>query len=54
MTTTAAWSSSLASVAFISNAPGSQGLATAVGVGPTTITASSGTVSGSTTLTVTF
>jgi hypothetical protein len=54
MTTTVTWSSSLGSVAFISNVPGSQGLATSVGVGSTTITAKSGNVSGITILTVTF
>lgn len=54
MTSTVTWSSSLGSVAIISNAPGSQGLANSFGVGSTTITAVSGNVSGNTTLTVTF
>jgi trimeric autotransporter adhesin len=47
------WSSSAAIVASISNAQGSNGLATAIAAGLTTITATSGSVSGSTTLTVT-
>jgi hypothetical protein len=49
LTSTATWSSSAATVATINTA----GLATAVGLGSTTIQATSGTVSGSTTLTVT-
>jgi hypothetical protein len=49
----AVWSSSNTTVAAISNAAGSYGLATSLATGPTTITAASGTVSGSTTLTVT-
>jgi uncharacterized protein YjdB len=53
LTTSATWSSSDTSVATISNAAGSIGLATAVFAGSTTITAVSGSVSGSTTLTVT-
>src|SRR5205814_330634 len=53
LTTQVAWSSSAAGVATISNAGGSQGLATSVAVGTTTITATLGGVSGSTTLTVT-
>jgi hypothetical protein len=53
LTTTAIWSSSDTAVAVTSNAVGSEGLATAVGVGVTTITAASGAISGSTTLTVT-
>jgi hypothetical protein len=53
VTKTAAWSSSNTSVAAISNAAGSIGLATAsAGVGATTITAASGSVSGTTILTV--
>ena len=40
-------------VATISNAAGSNGLATSVSAGSTTITAASGSISGSTTLTVT-
>src|SRR5216117_4143381 len=53
LTTQVAWSSSAAGVATISNAGGSQGLATSVAAGTTTITATLGGVSGSTTLTVT-
>ncbi len=53
LTTSATWSSSATSVATISNAAGSNGKATAVGTGTTTITAVSGGHSGSTTLTVT-
>ncbi|MFH0899537.1 MAG: Ig-like domain-containing protein [Pseudomonadota bacterium] len=47
------WASSDRAVATVSNDPGSQGLATAVGRGTATITATSGTVSGNATLTVT-
>jgi len=46
------WSSSATAVATISNAAGTQGLATSVGAGSTTITATFGGTSGSTTLTV--
>jgi galactose oxidase-like protein/Big-like domain-containing protein len=53
LTTSATWASSAAAVATISNAVGSQGRATGVGTGSTTITATSGSVSGSTILTVT-
>jgi hypothetical protein len=53
LTTSATWSSSVVSVATISNAAGSNGNATAVGIGTTTINAVSGGRSGSTTLTVT-
>jgi PKD repeat protein len=53
ITTTVQWSSSAATVATISNAPGSNGLATSAGVGSTTITATSAAISGSTTLAVT-
>ena len=60
LTAAATWSSSLASVATIGNAPGSAGKATSVGTGVTTITATvavtlpvAGNVSGSTSLTVT-
>jgi len=53
LTSTATWSSSAPGVATISNASGSQGLATAAGVGTTTIKATSGAINGSTTLTVT-
>jgi hypothetical protein len=52
ITTIVSWSSSDTGVATISNAPGSQGLATGVTAGVTTITATLG-VQGSTTLTVT-
>ena len=53
LTSTAAWSSSDSSVATISNASGSQGLATTAGLGATTMQATSGAINGSTTLTVT-
>lgn len=53
LTTTVTWSSSLTSVATISNSTGSNGMATAVAAGTTTITATSGSISGSTGLTVT-
>ena len=53
LTTTVTWASSDGAVATISNAAGSNGLATATGVGSTTVSATSGAVSGSTTLTVT-
>jgi trimeric autotransporter adhesin len=53
LTTAVTWSSSATTVAAISNAPGSNGLATSVSQGPTTITATLGAVSGSTDLTVT-
>src|SRR4029077_4244971 len=53
LTSTVAWSASAPSVATISNASGSQGLATAAGLGTTTIEAALGAISGSTTLTVT-
>ncbi|MDQ1389445.1 MAG: trimeric autotransporter adhesin, partial [Acidobacteriaceae bacterium] len=46
------WSSDTADVATISNASGRQGLASSVGAGTTTISASSGTILGSTILTV--
>src|SRR5437773_757750 len=49
LTTQVAWSSSAAGVATISNASGSKGLATSVAAGTTTITATLGGVSGSTT-----
>jgi hypothetical protein len=52
LTSTATWSSSTPSIATVRNASGSQGLASAVGSGSTTITATSGAVNGSTTLTV--
>src|SRR5207247_7435925 len=53
LTTQVTWSSSSTAVATISNAGGSQGLATSVAAGTTTITATLGLVSGNTTLTVT-
>src|SRR5207237_324357 len=53
LTTTAVWSSSNTGIATISNSSGSQGLATSVATGTTTIQATSGSVNGSTTLTVT-
>ena len=59
LTATATWTSSDTSIAIISMIPGSQGFATAIGAGTTgaattTITATSGNVSGKTLLTVTF
>jgi 6-phosphogluconolactonase (cycloisomerase 2 family)/urocanate hydratase len=51
LTASAAWTSSNTSVASVSNA--THGLATALSPGPVTITAASGTVSGTTSLTVT-
>ena len=53
LTTQVSWTSSTTSRATISNTPGSQGLATTLSVGTTTITAQLGGVSGSTLLTVT-
>jgi len=55
ITTFVAWSSSNTGVATISNAPGSQGLATGVSIGTTTITATdpASSISGVTNLTVT-
>ncbi len=53
LTTTVQWSSDTTSVATISNASTTQGLATAVGAGTANITATSGSISGTTTLTVT-
>jgi phospholipase C len=52
LTTTATWSSSSTAVATVSNSSGSQGLASGLTQGSATITATSGSVSGSTTLTV--
>src|SRR5208337_3216533 len=52
ITASVTWSSSNASVATISNAAGSNGQVTPVAAGNTTITAASGSISGSTTLTV--
>ena len=53
ITTTVTWTSLSANVATISNTAGSNGLATSTGTGPSTIRATLGSVSGSTTLTVT-
>lgn len=53
VTTSATWSSSVTSVATISNAAGANGRATSVAAGTTTITAAIGGVFSSTTLTVT-
>jgi trimeric autotransporter adhesin len=53
ITTQVTWASATASVATISNASGSQGLATAVDTGSSTISAALSGISGSTTLTVT-
>jgi 6-phosphogluconolactonase (cycloisomerase 2 family)/urocanate hydratase len=53
LTATVTWGSSDTSIAAISNASGSKGLANSVGQGAATITATLGTVSGSTGLTVT-
>ena len=53
LTTQVAWSSSSTGVATISNAAGSQGLARAVALGSSTIGATFGGISGSTTMTVT-
>jgi uncharacterized protein YjdB len=52
LTQTGHWSSTAATVATISNATGTAGLATSVGTGTTTIGISSGSVSGSATLVV--
>ena len=52
LTTTVTWSSSQMNIATISNAAGTNGLATAAGNGSTTIQAMLGSVQGSTTLTV--
>jgi phospholipase C len=53
VTNTVQWSSLTATVATVSNATGSQGLAQSITVGTTTITATSGPITGSATLTVT-
>jgi hypothetical protein len=52
ITTTVTWASVSTAVATVSNASGTQGLATGVAVGTSTITATLGTVNSSTTLTV--
>ncbi len=53
LTGSVSWSTSDSNVATISNASGNQGLATAMSVGTAVLTATLGSVSGSTTLTVT-
>ena len=53
LTTQVTWASATTSVATISNASGSQGLATAIAQGSSTISATLGSIAGSTTLTVT-
>jgi 6-phosphogluconolactonase (cycloisomerase 2 family) len=53
ITASVTWSSSATNVASINNTAGSSGIVTAVSAGSTTIMASSGALSGSTTLTVT-
>ena len=53
ITDSATWSSSNTGIATISNVVGSEGLATAQNIGTAVITAASGSVSGSTNLTVT-
>jgi len=53
LTGSVTWASSTSTVATISNATGSKGLATAVDPGSTTISATSGAIVGSTSLTVT-
>ena len=52
LTTTATWSSSDGTIATVSNSAGSQGLATGVAPGAVTISAASGAVSGTASLTV--
>lgn len=52
ITSSVQWSSSNSSVATVSNAVGSQGLATSVATGSSSISAASGSISSSTTLTV--
>ncbi len=53
LTASVTWASSLTAVATISNTPGSNGRATSVAAGQTTITAALGSLTGSTILTVT-
>jgi trimeric autotransporter adhesin len=53
LTSSVAWSSSLTSVASVSNTPGSNGMATTATPGSSTVTATLGGISGSTNLTVT-
>jgi uncharacterized protein YjdB len=52
LTTQVTWASATTSVATISNAAGSKGLATAVSIGTSNVSATLGTVTGSTVLTV--
>ncbi|MEO6601018.1 MAG: Ig-like domain-containing protein, partial [Polyangiaceae bacterium] len=52
LTTTVVWSSSTATVATVSNATGTQGLATAVAIGTSTVSATLSGVSGTTQVTV--
>jgi N-acetylneuraminic acid mutarotase len=52
LTTTVTWSSSNATIAAISNAAGSEGLATGLNIGTVTITATRGAISGMATLVV--
>jgi YD repeat-containing protein len=51
-TRSAVWNSSNPAVATVSSSPGTQGLATAVGIGTSMVSASSGGITGSTTLRV--
>ena len=53
LTASATWASSDATIAAVSNAAGSQGLATAVDAGTATLSATSGSIAGSTSVTVT-
>jgi hypothetical protein len=53
LTTSVTWNSSSSDIAAVSNEDGSNGLATSVSAGSTTITATSGNISGSTSLDVT-
>jgi trimeric autotransporter adhesin len=53
LTASVTWTSSAAGTASVSNAQGSQGLATALAAGTATVTATLGAVSGSATITVT-
>lgn len=53
VTSSVIWSSSDNAIATISNEPGSNGIASSISTGSTTITATSGAISGSTSLTVT-
>jgi trimeric autotransporter adhesin len=53
LTTTALWSSSDPTIASMSNAPGFEGVGTALNTGTVTVTATMGTIQGSSSLTVT-